>query len=503
MNEGLKIQVSADVQQATNALKNLNTNLAATQKATVNTASALPKLGQSSSQATFALTNFSRVVQDAPFGIIGIANNIDPLIQSFTALKASTGSTGAALKVLAGSLIGGGGLALAVSVVTSALSFFALRQRGVKKELNDAKSTTDSYVTSLTKQKVEFESLVKLAKDQAQSEETRVLAIKKLNDILPDTIGKLNQQNIATAEGARITREYIKAIEARATAELLINRISENNIKLFDNRNQVLLQNQNLEARILQLREKAEKLRQRGQLEAAFTVEAEISAAISEQNRLREKGRTEAQKLLDANQKLRNEYERILPTEIKLTEQSTKKTNAKKQELDAANAVIAAYRENNRVLEEEIKLTNQLINAGRNQLRTGGEGQAELRRLGGFADNTQNVADLSVLQNAQKGLNNQLQLTDQLIGSIANEFSDLFSSISKDGIKAFGDIAKAIAETTTKILIQVAVTQLLKQLLNSIAPGSGLAVDAGNIGGISANGISNFDVTNLRILGGG
>ena len=77
---GLEIKVGADVGGAVNGINQLNKSL--------------KTLPNSSGQATQALTNFSRVVQDAPFGIIGVANNIDPLIQSFTALKASTGSTG-------------------------------------------------------------------------------------------------------------------------------------------------------------------------------------------------------------------------------------------------------------------------------------------------------------------------------------------------------------------------------------------------------------------------
>jgi hypothetical protein len=49
-------------------------------------------------QATNALMNMGRVVQDAPYGFIGIANNINPLLESFQRLKAETGTTGGAIK---------------------------------------------------------------------------------------------------------------------------------------------------------------------------------------------------------------------------------------------------------------------------------------------------------------------------------------------------------------------------------------------------------------------
>jgi hypothetical protein len=60
------------------------------------------------------LMQFSRIAQDAPYGIIGIGNNITATAESFSYLKAQTGSTGGALKALASSLMGTGGILLGV-----------------------------------------------------------------------------------------------------------------------------------------------------------------------------------------------------------------------------------------------------------------------------------------------------------------------------------------------------------------------------------------------------
>lgn len=54
--------------------------------------------GSGSNSAAFALTNFNRVLQDLPYGFIGIANNIDPLVSSFQKLKGETGSVGVLLR---------------------------------------------------------------------------------------------------------------------------------------------------------------------------------------------------------------------------------------------------------------------------------------------------------------------------------------------------------------------------------------------------------------------
>lgn len=84
-------------------------------------------LAQSSNQATQSLSNLSRVAQDAPYGFIGIANNINPLLESFQRLKASTGTTSSAFKAMGAALTGPAGIGLAVGVISSLLVSFGDR----------------------------------------------------------------------------------------------------------------------------------------------------------------------------------------------------------------------------------------------------------------------------------------------------------------------------------------------------------------------------------------
>jgi hypothetical protein len=65
------------------------------------------------------LLNLGRVIQDAPFGILGVANNIDPLVNSFQNLGKEAGGSGKALKAMLAGLTGPAGLAIGVSAVTS------------------------------------------------------------------------------------------------------------------------------------------------------------------------------------------------------------------------------------------------------------------------------------------------------------------------------------------------------------------------------------------------
>jgi len=83
----------------------------------------LDNLETSAKKGRTALTNLNLVVQDLPFGFIGIQNNLPGLISSFGRLSEETKDSGGAFKALVEQLKGPGGTFLAFTVVTSAVTF--------------------------------------------------------------------------------------------------------------------------------------------------------------------------------------------------------------------------------------------------------------------------------------------------------------------------------------------------------------------------------------------
>lgn len=152
-------------------------------------------LSKSSNQAAFALTNLGRVAQDAPFGFIGIQNNLNPLLESFQQLKAQTGSTTLAFKALGASLLGPAGIGIALSVVSSAILFYQQYQQKANKA---TKQAVDSY-TELTN------SIKSYAGVQAEGREN---AAKDLSQL--QTLYKATQNvNIPLAERLKIAKQLI------------------------------------------------------------------------------------------------------------------------------------------------------------------------------------------------------------------------------------------------------------------------------------------------------
>lgn len=282
-------------------------------------------------QANTAMINLGRTVSDAPFGFIGIANNIGPLIENFVALRRESGGTGNALKQLGASLAGPGGLIVGVQLVVAAIQFaqlgfsrWAASSKKAKEDTDKLKQANEGLIESVTKQRLEFESLVKVAKDVTQTDLARNQALERLNQILPDTIGKLNQQNIATEQGAAIIRSYIAAVEAKATAELLSGRIAANNVQIFDIQQRSLQEIADLNKEIEQNTKLRKSLEGSGRLEQEARTQQKISNAQKDIVNIQKDTQIEINKINTLNENLRNEYLKQVPIVNTLNESKTK-----------------------------------------------------------------------------------------------------------------------------------------------------------------------------------
>jgi hypothetical protein len=209
------------------------------------------KFSAGSNQAAFALQNLGRVAQDAPFGFIGIQNNLNPLLESFQRLKVETGSTGGALKALVGSLTGAGGLGLALSVVSAAVLFadMGLRAWGVtsiktKEKINETtksfKEQRDEFLKSPYETAVvglrELTTKVSLAK---QGFLDKGAVLKEYNESIGKTIGKVN--DLDSAEQALVNNggKYLQLMLLKAKAEFAFKKAAEQSYEIIKKQNEI------------------------------------------------------------------------------------------------------------------------------------------------------------------------------------------------------------------------------------------------------------------------
>ena len=148
--QGIEIPIGAPLGQLDKDLKGANAKLSQFAAEASKSAGVLGgAVVKGSNSAAFALTNLGRVAQDAPFGFIGIQNNLNPLLESFARLKQETGGTGSALKALGQTLIGPAGLGIALSVVSAGILFYQQYQQRANRETKVAVDANKELADSI------------------------------------------------------------------------------------------------------------------------------------------------------------------------------------------------------------------------------------------------------------------------------------------------------------------------------------------------------------------
>ena len=101
--------------------------------------------GKAAGAANLALLDVGRVVEDLPFGIRGVANNITPMIQSFQRLAKESKTTGQSItSALLGALKGGGGVIALFSLASTAALLFGDKLFSIKGKAESAADGIDT-----------------------------------------------------------------------------------------------------------------------------------------------------------------------------------------------------------------------------------------------------------------------------------------------------------------------------------------------------------------------
>jgi len=223
-------------------------------KSSSSSAKGVNKLTKSTANGASAMTAFSRTVQDAPFGIMGVSNNITNLTEQFGYLKNKTGSAGGALKAMIRDMKGFGGITLGISIVTSLMLVFGDRlfkakdkAKELKEEQEKLTQSLEDYVNgldsvnkaSLKGEKSAQKELVTLGLLKSQIENTtlstnkRKGAIEALRKKYPDYLKNMSDEKILNGGLASTYDTLTTSILKRAKATAATNIIIKNSEKLL------------------------------------------------------------------------------------------------------------------------------------------------------------------------------------------------------------------------------------------------------------------------------
>lgn len=237
-----------------NALKSGQLSIKGFENAAKTIPNALPRITAGSNQAAMALTNLGRVAQDAPFGFIGIQNNLNPLLESFQRLRAESGSNREAFKALGQSLIGPAGLGIALSLITAAITFYVQWQQKAAREaeaaakaLSKQKDALKEYEDGLKgveraqlkgeqnaqKDLISLRLLYEATQNLKLPTDERILAAKKLQEQYPKTFSNFTTEQILLGETSKMYKNLAQDILAVAKAAASQDILIENEKKLI------------------------------------------------------------------------------------------------------------------------------------------------------------------------------------------------------------------------------------------------------------------------------
>jgi len=240
-----RLKLGLDTKEINAQIKDAKANLNSLKTTVKDTGTSFTGLAPKVANGGNALMQFSRIAQDAPFGIIGIGNNLTATAEAFGYLKSQTGSTGGALKALGASLAGTGGVLLGVSLLTTGFTYLAQSGLSVGDVIDKLTGKFDAYRDTINKISIDaaknsgseiasMKALVSVAQDDTKSRQDRLIAVKQLQDTYPAYFGNLSQEKILTGDLSLTTKELTKAIIARAEATAIADKIGELASKKLD-----------------------------------------------------------------------------------------------------------------------------------------------------------------------------------------------------------------------------------------------------------------------------
>ena len=500
MANGIDIVIGAEVSGALQGLQKVE---AATVKAgaTINklpaainsTNQALAKIRPGSNEATASLTNLSRVAQDAPYGFIGIANNINPLLESFQRLKASTGSTGGALKALGKDLMGGGGLGLAVGVVSSLLVVFGDKIFGAGKKAKEAaaeatglKDAISGIYSETAKEASQVGSLIALLGNETETRQRKLAAIKELQQIQPEVFNNLKLEGDAVVGLDGAYKNYLEnlktviavKIKQSQLEQLIAKQLQQQGVTLTESEKKIQNFVKSIEDDVLN------RAKRTGGGEAASYVDYIAG--------------TKAQRKAD-EQKLQSDIDNLLKDISGLSKGvKVKELNLKpdKVKIDFEGQFSKPI-----TLAKPIPIQGRIFDFNAAQAGTDLLKKLEYE----FGDRLKSMEKLvvtpklNISESVKEGNEKLLEqfkqmkaLAETVAGSVSNAFSNAFSQIAS-GANVFESLGNAIKGVVVD-LIQAALRALIfKAVMNLILPGSGSATAGlgslvGGFGGFRAGG---------------
>jgi hypothetical protein len=433
-------------------------------------------LKRSAGAASGAAISFGRIIQDAPFGIIGVANNIQNFGEQFVALGDKSTTAAGKLKLFFSALITPSNLAiLAVSALTAAYQAYSLGLFDAKEATDEVKNSIDAYRKSLTESQtsqlegiknsndeiITINSLKEIIEDETLERGKRLKAIEKVNEISPDIFKNLTTEAVLAGKVGDAYEKATRLLIAKATVESDIQKVVSLNDeqKILGDILGKNLKNIEILNKILEVEKLVNKNREEGQTELAIANENTLRY-LKNQN-------PELARILEIESE-REKLTKSISDNLKIALEETTKTKVEGEKL-------------NRVFDDQVLLTERFGNLTENNKKKVDSLTESLLK-----EQKALFETIATLRQEPPNLINNIQLSlaaerlseiDALIGSIASKRVETvlpdvdltkipgFEGPDKNAVNQAGDLPFSISDIET----QIAGLEKLKSVTNDSA----------------------------------
>ena len=349
-NPRIEVDFAVNVAGVANGVSAATSQLDKLGKAAQATAPKVEQLSKATSRYNGIGIDFARVIQDAPFGIIGVGNNIQQLAQSYATLGAAGDSTSKKLKLAFGAIFSTGNLlVLAVSAITTALTFYekgAFKSEDATKSLNDELEKYRENLQGISKANLEgiknaqseianFKLLQAQAENTNNSLQKRIEAVEQLKKQYPEYLKNLTNEEILTGNVGTAYENLTASIIATAKAKAFQSQIGENALNQATlaaqvEENLVKIKELQIEkANVLASSEKQNARDKQDFLTRASAIQSNINS-LEEQNK---KNKEDSKKIDEENNKLAGEINEKVSQGASFIKASGKEIDANKDKL--------------------------------------------------------------------------------------------------------------------------------------------------------------------------
>lgn len=154
--------------------------------------------------------NFARVIQDLPFGFIGIQNNLTQLIPG-------VGAAGLAFSALTA----------AITFSQVGMSYWTRGTKDAKAAISDLAEFTKDFTKNAAEEAVKARLLYEASNNVALSMDKRIRAAKELKNMYPEILANYSAEDIALGKAAAGYKNVTAAILENAKAQAAKNRVTE------------------------------------------------------------------------------------------------------------------------------------------------------------------------------------------------------------------------------------------------------------------------------------